>query len=282
MITTSGIDLYADMHTHTTCSDGILSVEQLLERVETLGLQALSITDHDTMIAHDEIERLGYNGPVEIVPGIEVSCTSHGREVHLLGYWMDRKHPGVQQYTTFFRADRERRAIEMVQRLQRLHVPITFEEVQEEAGVAPITRPHIAAVMVRRGVVRNIQEAFDKYLDTSSPGYVPRSPMTMTDAVTMIHDAGGIAIVAHPSGAFKEARLLLELVSTGIDGIEVYHPSHWYETREFYRLFCKQQGLVVGGGSDFHGSRDYDEKNLGHVGLPKDLYLSLRERAGKS
>ena len=261
------VQIVADLHSHTTCSDGLLSPMELICKAENRSLRALAITDHDNLDAHRRIRELGYNGPVKIVTGVEISCHDFGREVHILAYNVDVDNPEVQQYEVFYRNDRARRGEEMVDNLRRARAPISYQEVVDEAAGAPIGRPHVAAVLVRRGLVSSIQAAFDQYLDIGKPGYAAKTPFPIAKAVEMIHRAGGILSVAHPGRYFTDPSMFLPLLETGIDGIEVYHPSHWHVTREFYRVLCQQHGLLITGGSDFHGSRDYDESNFGTFGL---------------
>ncbi|MBS1562302.1 MAG: PHP domain-containing protein [Bacteroidetes bacterium] len=272
------VDIVADMHCHTTCSDGLLTPSRLMEKAEAVGLGAISITDHDTLAAYDVLRMEGYNGPVTLIPGIEVSCTEDRRDVHVLGYYIDHKDPTLRAYIDFFKTDRERRAREMVERLQRLRVNISFDEVQDHAGTAPIGRPHVAAVMVQRGFSKNLQNAFDVYLDTGKPAFVSKAPYSVKMAADMIHGAGGIAVIAHPGKTYHDPRLFLGLRTSGIDGVEVYHPSHWYVTREYYKALALQHGLLITGGSDYHGSREYDERNLGVFGVTQEHLDAIREK----
>lgn len=273
--------LYADLHTHTTCSDGKLTIEQLLEKAAYAGFSAISITDHDTMEAHRILKRSGYNGPVRVIPGIEVSCYENHRDIHILGYYMDFEGPALLQREALFRADRERRAREIVAKLSKLNVPITFEEIAEEAGDAPIGRPHIAAVLVRRGFCKDSQNAFDLYLDANGPAYVAKSDFSVKDGVDFIRSAGGVACIAHPGKTYMDPRLFLTLVSSGIDGIEVHHPSQWHVTREYYRVLAEQHDLLISGGSDFHGTREYDDFNFGRFGVTEELHTAIHIEATK-
>lgn len=276
------VDIVADMHCHTTCSDGLLTPSRLMEKAEAVGLGAISITDHDTLAAYDVLRMEGYNGPVKLISGIEVSCTEDRRDVHVLGYYIDHKDPTLRAYIDFFKTDRERRAREMVERLQRLRVNISFDEVQDHAGTAPIGRPHVAAVMVQRGFSKNLQNAFDVYLDTGKPAFVSKAPYSVKMAADMIHGAGGIAVIAHPGKTYHDPRLFLGLRTSGIDGVEVYHPSHWYVTREYYKALALQHGLLITGGSDYHGSREYDERNLGVFGVTQEHLNAIQEKVHAS
>jgi 3',5'-nucleoside bisphosphate phosphatase len=272
------VTIYADLHTHTTCSDGLLSPIELITKAEQVGLRALSITDHDTMAAHAELKRGGYNGSVTIIPGIEISCFEAGRDIHVLGYHLDSHNTDVKAYIEFFKHDRDRRAMEMIDRLRRMGCAISYEEVVERAAGAPIGRPHVASVLIARGYASSIQNAFDKWLDRSKPGYVAKAPYSVRQAVDMVRAAGGVAVIAHPGKTYNDPRLFLGLISSGIDGIEVFHSSHWSVTREYYRVLAKQHALIMTGGSDYHGSRDYDDRNFGNIGVPIELYDALAAR----
>ena len=271
-------ELYADMHAHTTCSDGLLSPNQLLEKAARIGLHAIAITDHDTTAAHRLLKAEGEHASVKVITGIELSCVDNGREVHILGYYVDIDNEDLKQYEVEKRTERSDRAKSMVSKLNGMHVPITYEEVADAAGTAPVGRPHIASVLVRRGIVSTIQKAFDVYLDSGKPAYAPRASFTVRQAAQLIRSAGGVSVVAHPARVFMDPRLFLSLVASGIDGIEVYHPSHWNVTREYYRMLAIQHNLLITGGSDFHGSRDYDEKNFGSFGVTEELFEATHTR----
>jgi predicted metal-dependent phosphoesterase TrpH len=274
----SPTQLVADMHTHTTCSDGALSPMQLVEKAEAKGFTTLAITDHDNMNAYRTLLEGGYNGKVRVVPGVEISCYDFGREVHILAYFLDHTSTEVREYETFYREDRIRRAHEMVENLRACRVNISIQEVLDEANGATGGRPHVAAILLRKHVVSTIQQAFDIYLDVGKPGYAPKTPFPIAKAVEMVHRAGGILSVAHPGRYFTNPTSCLQLIETGVDAIEVYHPSHWYVTREFYRVLCSQHNLLITGGSDFHGTREYDEQNFGVFGVSESALKLLEDR----
>lgn len=272
------VQLVADLHTHTTCSDGVLSPIELVAKAESKGFSALAITDHDNMDAYRHLHSGGYNGSVELIPGVEISCHDFGREVHMLAYFLDHNNEEVRSYEKFYREDRVRRAQEMVENLKACRVNISLQEVLDEANGATVGRPHVAAILVRKHVVSSIQQAFDVYLDVGKPGYSAKTPFPIAKAVEMVHRAGGLMAVAHPGRFFTNSETCLNLIKTGIDAIEVFHPSHWFVTREFYRVLCLQHQLLVTGGSDFHGSRDYDEQNFGVFGVTQSALNHLIER----
>ena len=271
--------IHADLHTHTTCSDGLLSPMELVEKAIGKGLKALAITDHDTMEAHRILATSAVPAGLFIVPGIELSCVENGREVHVLAYFLDSENSDIRKHEAFARTDRMRRAQEMVGQLRKAGVSITMNEVEEQAKGAPITRPHVAAVMVQKGFVANMSTAFEKWLERGRIGYAERTKFSIRDAVTLVRSAGGVSIVAHPGRTYQDPRLFLALLSLGIDGIEVYHPSHWNVTREYYRMLTVQHHLVLSGGSDYHGSREYDEQNFGTYGVSEDVLDAIHTKA---
>lgn len=270
-------NIVADLHTHTTCSDGKFSPDDVVEKAAARGIELLGIADHDTVEAHHLLRANGYNGHVRLLAAIEISCYEHGREIHLLGYAFDIDNPAMLQYATSQHTAREERARQMVERLCHFGRPISFQEVADVANGAPIGRPHIADVLVKRGHANSIQHAFDQWLDSSRPAYVPRSVFTVAEAVRLIHQAGGISSIAHPMRTFADPRSFLQLIASGIDGVEVFHPSHFFATREYYRVLAKQHGLMVTGGSDFHGSREYDDRNFGRFGLTQERQDAFTE-----
>jgi len=166
----------------------------------------------------------------------------------------------------------------MVNQLQAVGLSITFEDVMAQAGSAPIGRPHVAAALITRGHVTTINEAFDRYLEHGKPGYASRSPFSVRQAVDLIRSANGVSIVAHPQRTFTEKHMLLNLLATGIDGVEVHHPSHWPTTREYYERVATDHQLLMTGGSDFHGTRDYDERNFGTFGVTEELFDALHTK----
>ena len=230
------------------------------------------------MEAHRLLKNEALPSNFRVVPGIELSCNDFGRDIHILGYFLDMDDENLQGYEKSFHDDRERRAKRMVEQLQSIGVQITFDDVMDHAGSAPIGRPHVAAALIERGHVKTISEAFDTYLDYGKPGYASRSPFSVREAVDLIRSANGVSVVAHPQRTFTEKHLLLNLLATGIDGVEVHHPSHWPSTRLYYERVANEHQLLKTGGSDFHGTRDYDERNFGTFGVTEELFEALHTK----
>jgi predicted metal-dependent phosphoesterase TrpH len=248
-------------------------------KASTAGFKALAITDHDNMDAHRQLRgENGFQG-LRIIPGIELSCEENGREVHILGYYLDVDDAGVVEYENISRVDRDRRGREMVDNLRRSGVNVTYAELTDQAAGAPITRPHLATLLVQKGYAANISEAFHTWLDRGRVGYAARRRFSVRDAVNLIRTAGGVSVAAHPGRTYQDPRLFLSLLTLGIDGLEVHHPSHWNVTREYYRLLAVQHHLLVTGGSDYHGSREYDERNFGTFGATEEMVDALHTKA---
>ncbi|KEO84211.1 PHP domain-containing protein [Tumebacillus flagellatus] len=267
----------ADLHAHTTASDGTFTPRQLVERAHQNGLAAVAVSDHDTTAGVAEAQAAGRELGVEIVPGIELSTVFEGKEVHVLGYYYDPNHPALVELTTKMREDRVNRMEKMVVKLQEAGIDITREEVQAEAQGA-IGRPHFARVLMKKGYVSSMPEAFDKYLGYGKPGYVSRMKVTPVEGVNVILEAGGVPVVAHP-GLIGKDYLFDELVPHGLAGLEALHPDHDDEQRKHYLALAEHHGLIATGGSDFHGAGAEHRGELGSVNVPLDVVRRLQEKS---
>lgn len=238
-----------DLHTHSNYSDGRLPPADLVEEALFRGLSAIALTDHDTLDGNEEAVLAGRERGLEVIPGIEMSCEMDGQEVHLLGYFMDAD-ARLRKRLEEMRLARETRMQAMLDRLEEMGIVFTMKDIPQEAGKS-FGRPHLAQAMVSRGIVRSVSEAFARYLGDSGPVYVAKERFTVADAIEHIHDAGGLAVVAHPgvAGVFPH---LPELERAGIDGVEAYYPKHSPTTASEIAQFCQRHDLVVTGGSDFH------------------------------
>jgi predicted metal-dependent phosphoesterase TrpH len=270
--------IQADLHAHTTASDGTFTPRQLVELAKRKGLTAVAVTDHDTTGGLAEALQAGYELGVEVVPGIELSTHFEGREVHVLGYFYDPEHAELIDLIQRMREDRLTRMDKMIDKLAGAGVDISRQEVLEEAQGGSIGRPHIARVLMRKGYVSNIPEAFDHYLGTGKVGYVERLKITPAEAVALIVKAGGAPVVAHP-GLVDKDHLFDVLVPLGLVGLEAYHPDHTEEKRAHYAELAKRHGLIATGGSDFHGGGAEHRGDLGSVGVPYDVVRQLKEKA---
>ncbi|MFD2171256.1 PHP domain-containing protein [Tumebacillus lipolyticus] len=267
----------ADLHAHTTASDGTFSPRELVALAKRNGLRAVAITDHDTTNGLLEAIAAGKEFGVEVVPGIELSTTFEGKEVHVLGYYYDPTDEELIALTDRMREDRLNRLDKMIARLQEGGIAITKEEVLAEAQGA-VGRPHIARVLIRKGYVQDLPEAFDRYLGAGKLGYVPRLKVTPEDAVRLIVQAGGSPVVAHP-GLVGKDYLFDTLVPLGLVGLEAHHPDHPLEKRDHYEQLASQHGLLVTGGSDFHGAGAEHRGELGSVHVSYDVVEALQKHA---
>jgi len=271
------MDGKADLHLHTTFSDGALTPHDLLVNAARAGLTILSITDHDNTGALNEAVGLGATMGIEVIAGVELSTTVDAQDIHLLGYFIDRENEMLQEHLAVFRSERRRRAERIVEKLHHLRLPLPFEAVLSRAGTASIGRPHIAAALVEEGLVDNYQAAFARYLGFGKPAYERKYQVPPRDAIRMVADAGGLSFVAHPGNAIDE-RVLLALIKEGVDGIEVVHPSHSRERMAYYRGIAEEYFLLTSGGSDFHGGRRNDLDVLGRFSIPADAVEMMRRR----
>ncbi len=271
------MDGKADLHLHTVYSDGALPPRDLLDQARRAGLTTISITDHDNTGALQEALDHGMQLGIEVIPGVELSTTIEGQDIHLLGYFFDPENRTLQEYLTLFRTERYRRAERIVARLQELHVPLSFSAVLARAGHGSIGRPHIAAALVEEGLLESYQEAFARYLGFGRPAYERKYQIAPREAIKLVAEAGGLSFIAHPGTAIDE-RVLLWLIKEGVDGIEVVHPSHSEERTAYYRGIAEEYFLLVSGGSDFHGGRKNDDDVLGRFTISRESVEAMRGR----
>ena len=244
-----------DLHLHTTASDGRLSPAQLVARASAAGLTTISITDHDTVAAIAEAAVVAQNLNIRVVPGIEITAVDDGRDVHVLGYFFDPLSTALATVLERQRALRVARVREIGVKLASLGMPIDVEPVLLAAAARPgssVGRPQVARELVRAGFVTSVQDAFDKWLATGRPAFLPRTGPDPAAVVDTIHAAGGVASLAHPA-VTKRDDLIAPLVENGLDAIEVYHSDHSPEAEQLYKAMAKRLGVLVSGGSDFHG-----------------------------
>ena len=244
-----------DLHSHTDESDGTFSPADLVQEARGVGIEVLAITDHDTFSGYDSALPLARAAGIELVCGIELSTKLHGHSVHLLGYFLkpDRV-AAIREWVLDMQASRRDRNTRLAARLRELGFDITLEEA-EARGRGMTGRPHFAQIMVEKGYVGNLRQAFDEYLDESATGYVFRREPQLAEAVARIREAGGIASLAHPVRVNGDIPALLpELCDAGLNAIEAYHSDHERKDVELYLRLAARYALLVTGGSDFHGS----------------------------
>ncbi len=243
-----------DLHTHTTASDGLLNPADLVHAVQAAHLDVFSITDHDTLDALAEAEGLARARELRLIPGIELSAMwRKDVELHILGYFVDPGDANLGAFLRDRRDARRRRLFAMVSRLRLLGIVVEAEEVLASARNGNVGRPHLARYLAERGFVASSDEAFDRYLGEGKPAYVPRPDVTVAAAIQVVHEAGGLAALAHPGLADRD-EAIPDLVAAGLDAIEVYHVTHTPGQARHYRRMAGRRGLLVTGGSDFHGA----------------------------
>jgi len=270
-----------DLHTHTTASDGTYSPTELVEEAARRGLRFLAVTDHDSTEGLPEAMAVAESHrPLEILPGIEINCDVDGAEIHILGYFMDWQVPWFQDFCREQRRERRARVHRIAERLAALNMPIDAEEVFALVKEGSAGRPHVAQVMVARGYVKSVREAFDKYLGAGKPANVPRKKLTPEDAVRLLRKAGGVPVFAHPGLADRDA-LIPGLIAAGLMGIECYYTEHSAAQRATYVQLCRDHGLVATGGSDFHGPQ-VRAATLGSPSVPLSTVEELRAKAAAS
>jgi predicted metal-dependent phosphoesterase TrpH len=270
-----------DLHSHTNESDGTCSPEELIQVAVRAGVDALGITDHDTFKGYDQAVPLAAAAGIQLVCGIELSTKLHGHSVHLLGYFL--ANHGIDDFRTWVlgqQAARRDRNIRLIARLQELGFDITLEEA-EARGKGMTGRPHFAQIMVAKGYVDNLRQAFDDYLDESAKGYVYRTEPQFAEAVAHIRNAGGIASMAHPVRVKADVPALIpELRDAGMNAIEAYHSDHDAADTQLYLGLARTYGLMVTGGSDFHGAVKpgvhLGTGCQGNLSIPSDLLEKLR------
>jgi hypothetical protein len=266
----------ADLHMHTTHSDGTLSVESLLRAARRAGLSVVSITDHDTVNGLPAARRTTRELGMDLVAGVELSTTLEGLEVHLLAYAFDPENSDLAGYLASCRRERRSRAERIVEKLHALNVPVQLETVLRRAGHGSIGRPHIAHALVEEGHTGTFTEAFARYLATGRPAYEEKRFPEAAEAVALVRAAGGVCCIAHPGDMDHETiRLLLR---AGVEGVEVVHPSHTTVHTERYARLAREQGLLVTGGSDFHAARD-PRRTLGRYTIEAEQVRRLLEHA---
>ncbi|MEW6234613.1 MAG: PHP domain-containing protein [Candidatus Omnitrophota bacterium] len=279
----------ADLHAHSHCSDGTLSPSDLVKKAAESGIHALSITDHDTTAGIPEAEAAGLLYGVEIVPGMEISALHPSGTLHILGYYIDIHDKFLQDNLRKYIFARERRNPLILQKLHELGYPLEIEEVKALAGGEVVNRPHIARAMLRRGYVQSIQESFDRFLANGAPAFAPKEIFTPEEAISFIHQAGGLAVIAHPDQLYADSmeqtlNEIRRLAAVGIDGVEAYHGACRSDFAECYAALAGELGLIVTGGSDFHG--DSKHKNLGETEalpyIPYTFVESMKKRLAEN
>lgn len=277
-------DRLIDLHVHTTASDGTLAPGECVALAARLGLAAIAITDHDTVAGNAPALARGAELGFEVVPGVEISTSYQGVAIHLLGYYPAAEAAGLEALLAEVREGRRERNPRILGKLAELGCPVDAEEVAQEAGGEVVGRPHIAAVMIRRGYVASLQEAFDRYLARGAPAYVERRKASPAEAIATLRGAGAVPVLAHPAASgFRDPRqaepMVGAFVDLGLRGIEAHYTGHTQADVALYSRLARTYGLVVTGGSDFHGETKPEiqmGRGLGSMRVPAHLLSLLK------
>jgi hypothetical protein len=271
----AGRPAFVDLHTHSTASDGTLAPEGVIEAAKRCGLTALALTDHDTIdgvhVARSEGDRLG----VRVIAGVELSAFQDEHEVHLLALHLTHLE-ALEKRLGELRASRYTRAQKIVEKLNSLGIPLTLDEVLQQANGGAVGRPHVARALIARGVVHDFRDAFVKYLGNAGSAFVAKEHFSIEDAIAIAHEAGALAIWAHPGDGGRRERLE-PLIAAGLDGLEIKHPSHSSEDIKRLQALADFFNLVPSGGSDWHGAPD-GSRRLGIMNIPAEWLQQQDER----
>ncbi len=280
---------YCDLHCHTTASDGSDTPAELVKLARDAGLAAIAVTDHDTLEGVKEAIAVGKELGIEVIPGVELSVQFHVGNMHMLGYLIDLDCKELQKVLARVQKARADRNPVILKRLQGLGLPVTMAELEAVAHGGQIGRPHIARLLTEKGYVKSVSQAFELYLKKGAPAYAPKSILTPEQAIGAIHRCGGVAVLAHPFslGLSRPDDLdgvIADLVHKGLDGIECYYSEHSKEFTDTCLAIAKKYGLIVTGGSDYHGkAKPYIKLGRGKGGLrvPYSCVEAIKGRAGK-
>ena len=275
-----------DLHTHTTHSDGSTSPTELVSLAAGNGARAVAVTDHDTVSGLAEGRQAADKAGVEFVNGVEISAEFSPGTMHILGYFINEEACDLQSKLLELKQARERRNPEIALKLRRLGFEVSYDEVAALAGNGVVGRPHFARVLVKKGYAASIQDAFDRFLAKGAPAYEEKLRLSPEQAISLIHRAGGVAVLAHPYqlklGSMEETEELVSRLSEiGLDGIEAIYSRHTPEQRRLYSEMARRIGLGTTGGSDFHGTYKPDiavVRGTGGLSVPYSLLDDLKKR----
>ncbi len=272
--------MFADLHLHTNFSDGTYTPEELTEHGRRLGFRTLALSDHDTVEGCARMAAACEANGIEFIPAAELTAELDGHELHMLSYYVDTANEKLLVELARFQEVRQDRIREMVAKINQLNVPLSEESVFAIANCRAPGRPHVARALVKGGFCHNLDEAFDRFLKKGKPAWVPKFKMSAVQAVELIHQAGGVAVMAHP-GLNRCDDLIPALADCGLDGLECYHTKHAWAESEHYLRIAEQENLLVTGGSDCHGLSK-GKPLIGGVKLPYWRVEELKKRAERN
>ncbi len=261
----------ADLHLHTTASDGRYSPEDLVGKAAGTGLEVVAITDHDSVDGVAPALKAAQSFPsLKVIPGVEIGTDVPDGEVHVLGYFINYVDAGLVAKLADLRDSRKTRARKMIAKLANLGVSIEWERVQEIAGSGSVGRPHVAQAIMEKGYVQSIKEAFIKYIGRDGPAYAEREKMTPQQVVELVVSVGGLAVLAHPADIEDLEEVIPRLQRVGLAGIEVYYNAYGNSTVQHLASLARKHRLIATGGSDFHGLEHITETPMGGVDIPQE------------
>lgn len=275
-----------DLHVHSTISDGTLTPSELILYAKSKDLAAIALTDHDTIAGIDECITAGRAENIGVIPGIEFSADYYGKEVHVLGYYIDHHSPILSDKLTALLSARARRNEAMLHKLSELGMPITLNDcLKDTDSSATITRAHIAKALLEKGYIKDRAEAFAHYIGDGKPAFVPKEKFTVAECTKLIHELGGLAVLAHPllyGYDYQDLNNILKgMVNEGIDGLECLYATHSKEDTAFLLQCCLRHKLFPTGGSDFHGANKPGldlGSGYGELMIPFELLHAMQER----
>lgn len=265
----------ADLHVHTTFSDGTQSPEKIVELAKKAGLKTIAITDHDVVAGIAPAQKVGSEAGIEVIAGIELSTETPETEIHILGYFIDSHSQELLKTILNIQKGREERIFKICEKLKGLGVDLDPKKVFEIAGHRAAGRPHVARALINQGFVANFKEAFAKYINFKGPAYVSHYKLLPEEAVKLVISSGGLPVYGHPAVSNCD-QIIPDLIKAGLAGIEAYYSSHGQATTQHYLDLARKYNLLVTGGSDYHGFKSGREVKLGDFVVPDELVDKLK------
>jgi len=276
------VEKWVDLHLHTNHSDGSDAPSRVVERAAALGMSALAVTDHDTVSALTEAQEAARALGVELLPGVELSTMYGYIEIHIVGLGIDYQDPVLLEALNELHEARSKRVDAILERLNALGVDLTRAEVEAQASggeAATLGRMHVAMALHAKGITRTVQQGFDRYIRRGRKAYIPKRAMTCRKAIDLIHEAKGLAFLAHPGVGTTLGKLILRLINElPFDGVEVYHSKHTSGRATQFLQIAQEHNLLVSGGSDCHGTATHPTPDMGKVRLPYRFYEAILQR----
>jgi predicted metal-dependent phosphoesterase TrpH len=269
---------YLDLHIHSIYSDGTITIKEIVEHASTKSLSAISLTDHDCIVGVKEIAALADRIGLEVIPGVEISSMYENTDIHILGYFIDVNNANLISQLEEIRKIRIERAKQIVDRLNKKGIVLRFKRVLEFSKGFSIGRPHIAAALMAEEYVDTFTQAFEVYLGNHTEFFIPVLKLSPREAIQLIKEAGGLAVMAHPYATGRDD-LLESFAKSGLDGLEIYTSKQPYAVFKKYRQFCHKYNLLETGGSDCHGPH-YGEVTMGSVKVPYSVLDKMKKRKG--